>query len=297
MIDNIISRAEADETFVCRSYAFAQPLCRLLPLLKSDNLGIATLKQHQNKARFSTNILSALIVLTLALAGCGKSQDPQSATITLKNDGSHFSGTIVRREANSITMTGAGGNVRTFLTSEIAKISYDSPNGAAKEDGSAPASPSSSTSRPARTDVVIPADGVLQFPVGTQFSLFSDGFVDSCCAPVNFSTVGLLANDVKNTKGEVVIPEGSTFVIVLADEKTVNGQLYMTFALASAQFGGRQYRISSSKGQTESGALATFTGAKAGTAEAARKGLSIHIENRTLMDFKAVNPLIFKLVQ
>jgi len=237
------------------------------------------------------------MVWALLLAGCGRSQPPQSATITLKNDGSHFSGTIVRREANSITMTAPAGDVRTFLTSEIASISYDSPNRGAEGGGSAQTRTSSSPPPPVRTDVVVPADGMLQFPTGTEFNLLSDGFIDSCCAPVNFSVVGLLDKDVKNAKGEVVIPEGATFVIVLADEKTINGQLHMTFALASAQFGGRQYRISSSAGQPETGALATFTGAKAGTAEAAKRSLSIHIEDRTLMNFKAVNPLIFKIVR
>jgi hypothetical protein len=257
----------------------------------------AKLEHFKNKTIFRTQTLFALTALALALAGCGKSQAPESATVTLKSDGSHFSGTIVRREANSITMTGPGGNVRTFLTSEIANISYDSPKGAADEDADAPPSPPSSPAPPARTDVVIPANGVLQFPAETQFSLISEGFIDSCCAPVNFSVVGLLARDVKNAKGEVVIPEGSTFVIVLADEKTIDGQLQMTFALASAQFGGRQYRITSSTGRTETGALATFTGARAGTAEAAKRGLSIHIEDRALMDFKAVNPVIFKAIQ
>lgn len=244
--------------------------------------------------RLGTTLWSGLIVLTLLLAGCGKSQPPQSATITLKKDGSHFSGTVVRREAKSITMTGPSGDVRTFLTSEIASISYDSPNESESDQKS---SGVSSPASPVRTDVVTPADGVLQFSAGTEFPLFSDGFIDSCCAPINYSVVGLLAKDIKNARGEVVIPEGSTFVIVLADEKTVNGQLSMTFALGSAQVGRRHYRISSSAGQLETGALATFTGAKLGTAEAAKRGASIHIEDRTLMDFKAINPVIFKAVQ
>jgi hypothetical protein len=71
----------------------------------------------------------------------------------------------------------------------------------------------------------------------------------------------------------------------------------MTFALASAEFGGHQYRINSSAGQPETGALATFTGARAGTADAVKRGLSIHIEDRSAMDFKAINPIIFKVVQ
>lgn len=247
--------------------------------------------------RFRSTAWPVLGLLALLVAGCGKSQAPQSATITLKKDGSQFSGTIVRREAASITMTGAGGDVRTFLTSEIASISYGSPNENASRGSDNKSAGVTSSSSPTRTDVVVPAGGVLQFPAGTQFTLLSDGFIDSCCAPINYSVVGLLAKDVKNSKGEVVIPEGATFVVVLADEKTVNGQLSMTFALASAEFAGRQYRISSSAGQAENGALAIFTGARIGTPEAVKRGVSIHIEDRSPMEFKAVNPLIFKAIQ
>jgi hypothetical protein len=127
--------------------------------------------------------------------------------------------------------------------------------------------------------------------------MLSEGFIDSCCAPVNYTVVGRLERDIKNPAGQVVIPEGSTFVIVLAAQKKVDSRLEMTFALASAEFGGRHYRISSADGQPETGALATFTGAKAGTAEAIQRGVNIHIEDHSLMNFEAVHPITFKAVQ
>ena len=234
-----------------------------------------------------------LLVVLLYVSACSKPAPQEHATLTLKKDGSHFSGTVIRRETNSITLTSVDGAPHTYLWTEIKKISYSDPD-PAQSGGSASSlhfpvasgtSPvrSGSSPGPIRTDVVAPADGVLQFAAGTEFPIRSDGFIDSCCAPINSTVVGLLDKDMKNGKGQVVIPEGTTFVIILVEEKVVDGRRAMTFALASADFGGRHYGITATNGPTESGALVTFTGAKSGTPEATLRGLSIHLDDHSFM--------------
>lgn len=243
--------------------------------------------------RFHTELrllFTALIAGLAFLSGC-KAPPPEVVTLTLKKDGSHFSGTVVRREANSITLTGVGGDTHTWLLTEISKIAPGSAAGEAISSVQPQANPQT------RTDVVVPADGVMQFPAGTEFPIRADGFIDSCCAPVNSTVIGLMDRDVKNAKGQVVIPENATFTMIPADAKMVDGRLTMTFALASASFGGRHYLITAVAGPSESGVIATFSGAKAGTIDASKRGLNIHIEDQSLMNFKAVNPVVFKATQ
>src|SRR3569833_1205773 len=72
--------------------------------------------------------LSALFV-AIWLSGCAQKQQPVFVTLTMKDGGSHFSGTMVRQEKNSITLIGPDGNPRTFLYTELAgPVQYGSPN-------------------------------------------------------------------------------------------------------------------------------------------------------------------------
>ena len=66
--------------------------------------------------------IGALYVSIYKLSGCNNSAPALYATLTLKSDGSHFYGTVVRRESTSITITGAAGDTHTFLYDELADI-------------------------------------------------------------------------------------------------------------------------------------------------------------------------------
>ncbi len=57
------------------------------------------------------------------------------ATLTLRSDGSHFYGTVVRRETNSITIMGSGGDTHTFLYGELLDIKYGAPGSGTGRNG------------------------------------------------------------------------------------------------------------------------------------------------------------------
>ena len=60
------------------------------------------------------------------LSACNHADSGLSATLTLK-DGTHFSGTVIRRESGSITLKNGAHETRTFLNSELADIKYSTP--------------------------------------------------------------------------------------------------------------------------------------------------------------------------
>lgn len=210
------------------------------------------------------------------------------ATVTLKLDGSRFSGTVVRREQNSITMTGAGGVVRTFLESELSDIKYtaqdgptDSPKAAANKPGAA--TPKSS------------ADRVIEFPKGTQFPVRSVGLLDSSTVLPGAIFVGVTDTAVKNPVGKVLIPEGANVTFGLVENKKIDGRISMTFELDSADFDGHHYVVSPAAGKPGPGVMASFAGAKEGSPEARTRGLNVHLDNEYFMGFQAAMPVTFKL--
>lgn len=252
-------------------------------------------------------VLRVLRIGTL-LAGiwvtsCGDKTPQETVTLTLKRDGSTFYGTVARQEANSITVTSPAGDTRTFLNIELSDIKYGTRETPA--DGSKPESknvPSQSSPQPQTTSgsaatVATPAprDGVIRLPEGTVFPVRTVGFLDSCCVPINALSVGVFDSNIKSPDGGAVIPEGANVTMTLLENKKVDGRTTLVFELASADFGGRHYVIVSAKGGSEPGARATFSGAKENSPEAKARGLTIHLDDHALMEYKAVTPLIFKV--
>ena len=210
------------------------------------------------------------------------------ATVTLKRDGSHFSGRVVRRGSDSITMSGTSNDTRTFLFSELSNIKEGDPDDPADSSKSAKAGTASAPS------VVIPAGGLI-LPAGTEFPVRSTGFLDSCCVLSSAIYLGLTDADVKNQAGEVVVPEHSNVTIGLVENKTVDGRISLRFGLGAVDFDGRHYVVSPAKGGSEPGVTVAFTGAKEGSPEAKAHGLNVHLDNQAYMGFKAATPVVLKL--
>ena len=248
-------------------------------------------------------VLSAgLLLCALWLAGCTEQNAPMIATITLKRDGTHFSGTVVRRAANSITLTDSSGESRVFLYTELSDIEYGAPEApTANTAGSAGQSavPSAGTGRSnssgrSGTASARAANGTVQFPIGTEIPVRGRGVFDSCCMPAGSIALGVTDADVKGPDGKVAIPEGANVTIITREVKIADGYVQMQFELGSADFNDQHYVISSAKGGLEPSAVVTFLGAKYGSPEAKAKGLHIHLEDQTYMGFKAVTPTLLK---
>jgi hypothetical protein len=244
----------------------------------------------------------AVVIVAGLLSGCADSNPSLFATLTLKSDGSHYSGTVVRREPNSITLTSAG-DTRTFLYTELADIQYGAPvkpaiSGVSSDQQSATADkPGSEATRSGAgtANAVLPAGGI-EFAEGTEFPIRSNGFLDSCCVPPNSVSLGVVDEDIKRN-GAVVVPRGASVTMIMTDIGIVDGRITMTFELGSADFGGRHFVIAPTKGGLEPGIRATFSGATPGSPEAKLRGTAVHLENQSYMGFKAQSPVTFRLSQ
>lgn len=239
---------------------------------------------------------SVVLLCGIGLCGCANNDPPLLATLTLKKDGSHFSGKVVRRETNSITVTAPSGDTRTFLNNELSDIKYGAPKTEfpdratrAGVPGAGPggAPPSVARKPPSATEAI-------PFAAGTEFPIRINGFVDSCCMHEGELALGLMDSDMKSARGDVLIPEGASLTMVLREEKVADNRIQMRFELGSADFDGQHFLVSSSKGPLEPGAVATVLGAPLGSPEAKLQGLSVHIANHTYIAFKAATPTVFK---
>ncbi len=241
----------------------------------------------------------ALLFVAIWLWGCGKKEQPVFATLTMKDGGSQFSGTVVRQEKNSITLIGPDGNPRTFLYTELrGPVQYGSPNppdispAGPSPSGSANAQGQSLDSRPPSKPVEVTAafapSGDISFPTGTEFPVRITGFLDSCCLPVGTMTLGRMDADLKGSNGKVAIPAGSNIVFDIVSTEREAGQSVVVFRISAADFGGHHYIV-------DPGAEVTFTGPKAGTPAAKLQGTTIHLQDQTYMGFKAVKPVAFRL--
>ena len=224
------------------------------------------------------------------LSGCSNSAPTLYATLTLKSDGSHFYGTVVRRETNSITITGAGGDTHTFLYGELSDIKYGPADSATNAAGQAPAP----DARPSGQASTVPVSGdAVVIPTGTEVPVRTRGFLDSCCGTIGGLSLGTTDFDVK-VGSKVVIPGGASVTMERIDHKQVDGQVSLSFELRSADFQNHHYVFESSESGTPAGLLVTFTGAKSGTPEAKVRGINVHLETQTFMGFKATAPVTLK---
>ena len=220
-------------------------------------------------------------ICSLWLVSCEKPKPQQNAVLTLKRDGSHFYGTVVRRDSNSITVSGSSGDIHTFLLTDLSGVSIVG----ADDKSTQPVTPVAES----RSLTPLPAGGnQFEQPAGTQLAIRSNEFIDSCCTHLNDTELGILDADIKNSKGVVMIPTGANITFTVSDQTKADGRLSMTFELTTADYGGHHYVISS-------GAFMTVSGAKALTPEALTHGTTIHIDDKASMIFKASKPIVFKL--
>jgi hypothetical protein len=221
----------------------------------------------------------------LWLFGC-RQQKPQFASLTLKSDGSHISGTVVRRETNSITITDASGSTHTYLYSELSQ-SETAPR------PTAPSGSASAATQPATGAAQPVAAGSILLPVGIELPVVIQGMIDSGL-PTDTITSGKMNDDVKAADGHVLIPEGANVTILVREEKVESGRIKMLIELGSADFYNRHYVISSAKGWQEPGAVFTLLGAQPGTQQVTIHGANAHLEFDTVVPFRTETPTLLK---
>lgn len=232
-----------------------------------------------------------IAVLLLSLAGCaGKAPPAEVVTLTFKSDHSQFTGTVIRREAHSISVMGQGGEAHTFLYSELADIG---PATSASPQGNATQSTSASNSVATPASPGTPG-AAISLPEGSTLLVTANSFVDSTYAPTGGVGLGSLYSDVKSSDGKTLIPAGANIAFAVREKKLVSNRLQMDLEIASADFTNRHYVVSPAKNGTDPGAVASFTGAEANSKEAVARGTAVHIDSGSVITFKAVTPIVFK---
>jgi hypothetical protein len=229
---------------------------------------------------------------SLWLIGCGDKTPQQTATLTFKRDGSHFTGAVIRKDPDSITLTGPNGDSHTFLNAELSNIQFASAEPPPGNAGAPPPVPEQPPAQSAASPLTnSPAAAANTLPAGTEFRLRSQGFLDSCCVPVGALATGTADSDVKSAGGQIAIPAGANMLFELKDTKMVDGRVTMTFDLVSADFGGHHYRIISAEGELAVGAQLVVAGAKENSQESKERGMNVHLDAGAIVVFKAVTPV------
>jgi hypothetical protein len=238
----------------------------------------------------------SVIAGSVSLPGCRDSTPALVATLTFKNDGSHFTGTVIRREPDSITVSSPAGDTHTFLYSELADIKYGASAEASAPQVAATGGPAA-TSSAGSAGQSVTADATIQLPVGTVLPITNTGLLDSSFVPVGAISLAMTDADVKAANGKVLIPAGANVTIRVRDKVVTGGRLQMIFDVGSVDFGNRHYLVSSVKGGLEPGAVATVSGAQHGSLEARDRGENVHLDDHSLIVFKTETPTVLKASQ
>jgi hypothetical protein len=253
----------------------------------------------------NTNILGrhtvtcSAVLLCFLFSACHNSAPP-TAVLTFKSDGTHFAGTVVRREPTSITITGPSGDTHTFLYSELSNIQYGDTGAGSSASGAAPTgtggAQSSGNQTQGASQPTSSADSV-QLPAGITIPVTNNGLIDSTFVPENATLLAAMDSDAKGPDGRVLIPAGASVTLKVRESKVVAGRVTMQFELSTVDFGNRHYIVTSARGDSESGPVATVMGAAPGSPEAKLRGANLHLDDHSLMLFKAASPSVLRVSQ
>ncbi len=246
--------------------------------------------------RWSLKLLVLMFPGMLWLLSCNRkptTNTAKTATVTLKTDGSQFSGTVARQDANSITITDAENETKTFLFNEISKVD-DASSAAASGNTPKPTAPAGAVVK--EVSQSLPDGKSIEIAAGVEIPVRSNGLLDACCMGDDSIALGNIDSDVKGQDGHIMIPTGANVTILVRHHEMRDSRVTLVFELGSADFNGSHYVVSAASGKQDEGAMVTFSGAQEGSPEARTRGIWLHLEDRSFMGFKTVSPTVFKLL-
>ena len=272
-------------------------------------------------------IAGLVVAGVLALGGCSKQSAPaggQQATVTLK-DGTTFSGAVTANSNDAITLQAAGGGSRTYPMTQVAGVQYaDAPPA---DGGTQPAT--SSTPGPAPSRIV-----TRTLSAGTTIQVRNNDTINSQTAREGQAYSAVVATDVLDAEGGVVIPKGSNATLLIkaaSDQGRVKGRSDLVVDLDSVEVGGRRYELDTNDivrqgkqgigrnkrtglftgggailgtvlGAVAGGGTGAAIGAGAGAAAGAgvqtlTRGKAVRIPSETLLHFRLEAPAIIREAQ
>ena len=207
-----------------------------------------------------TIIAGLTFVTVLTFAGCSKEAAPtgaqQQATVTLK-DGTTFSGSVTSSSNEAITLQAAGGESRTYPMAQVAGVQYEAapptmagtPADTAKPAPTMASNPPAQTAKPAASSPKPPAPKPIAartIAAGTSIQVRNNEAIDSKTAEAGQRFSAVVADDVLDADGAVLVPKGSNATLLVkraTDQGKVQGQSDLVVDLDSIEVGGRNYRV------------------------------------------------------
>jgi len=275
-------------------------------------------------------IFSAMLLVFL-LVGCNQKDASEAApdanaqhAMVFMRDGSTVSGTVSASTPSQITLNMDSGGTRTILMKDVRSVQYgDAANQPVGQ--SSPVAASVPRARPARAAI---KTTTFEIAAGTEIAVRNDEMIDSSKAAEGQTYAAEVTDDVRDSKGDVVIPRGANAQLVIKSASSggrfhgasdlvvdlqsisVEGQLYNVTATDFVEKGkdgvGANKRtaeyagggaalgavIGAIAGQGKGAALGAASGAGAGAlTEILTKGGSVKIPAETPMTFKLDKPV------
>ncbi len=286
--------------------------------------------------------LIPVIVAAAALWSCGKGAGPapangQQATITLK-DGSSFSGAVTNTSTDSISLQAPTGEARTYPMSQVASVQYvpvqpDAPAAQSQAPVSSSAAQSSAPpvqyQAPAPVSAPLPPEQVFRtIPAGVTIQVRNNEPINSQTAEVGQTFSGVVAREVVDDRGRVVIPRGSGATLVVravSDQGRLQGRSDLAVDVGAVEVDGHRYRLETSDyveqgrqglgtnkrtgmflgggaalggiigalaGGGKGAAIGALSGAGAGVAtQGLTRGKAVRIPSETLLSFRLESPV------
>ena len=279
-------------------------------------------------------ILSATLSVLL-LAGCAQKDsseaapdaNAQHATVFMR-DGSTVTGAVTASTPSQITLNMDSGGARTILMKDVRSVQY----GDAGNDAGHPAAPAAGAAAAsvprARPDREAIKTKTFEISAGTEVAVRNDEAIDSSKAAEGQTYAAEVTDDVRDAKGDVVIPRGANAQLVIRSASgggRIRGASDLVVDLQSVSVAGQQYALTATDfvekgkdgvgankrtaeyagggaalgavigaiaGQGKGAAIGAASGAGAGAlAQVLTKGGSVKIPAETLMTFKLEKPV------
>ena len=278
---------------------------------------------------------SLLIVAVIVLCSCNKTATPRGdpapqATLTLQ-DRSMFSGTVTASSPSAITLKGVHGELRTYPMRQVISVHYL--NRALTPAYAQATYPAMSENNPPMNAALVPThqtplEEFRTIPAGTILQVRNNESISSQTADAGQTFSGVIARDIVDSSGELVIPRGSDATLVVRssnDQGRVQGRSELAIDVGSVTVEGRRYRMDTSDvvkrgrdgvgvnkrtgefvgggaalggiigalaGGGKGAAIGALSGAGAGTAtQALTRGKAVYIPSETLMTFRLELPV------
>ncbi len=272
------------------------------------------------------------MLLVVFLVGCAQKDaseaapdaNAQHATVFLK-DGSKVSGTVTASTPAQITLNSDSGGSRTILMKDVKSVQYGDAANDASQPAAAPVAPVAARPRPDRAAI---KTTTFEITSGTEIAVRNDELIDSSKAVEGQTYAAEVTDDVRDAKGDVVIPRGANAQLVIKSVSSgsrIHGASDLVVDLQSVSVAGQQYALAATDfvekgkdgvgankrtaeyagggaalgavigaiaGQGKGAALGAASGAGAGAlTEIITKGGAVKIPAETLMTFKLEKPV------